>query len=129
MDLLHKEISEKIIKCYYKVYNTLGYGFLERVYERALAIELSKAGFEVKCQFPINVFYDNEIVGEYYADLLVNDLIIIELKAAVSLSDEHECQLLNYLKATNIELGLLMNFGKEADYKRKIFMNKYKKLK
>ena len=129
MDLLHKEISEKIIKCYYKVYNTLGYGFLERVYEKALAIELSKAGFEVKCQFPINVFYNNEIVGEYYADLLVNDIIILELKAASTISEEHECQLVNYLKATNIELGLLMNFGKEADYKRKIFMNKYKKLK
>jgi GxxExxY protein len=75
MDLLHKEITEKIIKCYYKVYNTLGYGFLEKVYEKALAIELRKAGFEVKSQFPINVFYASEIVGEYYADLIINDII------------------------------------------------------
>ena len=129
MDLLHKDITEKIIKCYFKVYNTLGYGFLERVYENALAIELRKIGLEVKCQFPINVFYESEVVGEYYADIIVNDLVILELKATSTLLEEHECQLINYLKATNIELGLLMNFGKETEYKRKVFMNKYKKLK
>ena len=79
MELLHKEITEKIIKCFYKVYNTLGYGFLEKVYENALAIELRKIGFEVKCQFPINVYYESEIVGDYYADIIVNNLVIIEL--------------------------------------------------
>lgn len=129
MDLLHKEISEKIIKSYFKVYNTLGYGFLEKVYENAMAIELRKMGFEVKCQYPITVFYESEIVGEYYADLIVNDIVVVELKASNLLSEEHEFQLINYLKATEIELGLLMNFGKEAEYKRKIFMNKFKKLK
>jgi len=129
MDLLHKEITEQIIKSFYKVYNTLGYGFLEKVYENAMAIELRKMGFEVKCQYPINVFYDSEIVGEYYADIIVNDLIVIELKAANALLKEHENQLINYLKATEIELGLLLNFGKGAEFKRKIFMNKYKKTK
>jgi GxxExxY protein len=129
MDLLHKEISEKIIKSYFKVYNTLGYGFLEKVYENAMAIELRKMGFEVKCQYPITVFYENEIVGEYYADLIVNDIVVVELKASNLLSEEHEFQLINYLKATEIELGLLMNFGKEAEYKRKVFTNKFKKLK
>jgi len=129
MNLIHKEITEMIIKSYYKVYNTLGYGFLEKVYENAMAIELRKIGFEVKCQCPITVFYDSEIVGAYYADIIVNDLVVIELKASNALLEEHECQLINYLKATEIELGLLMNFGKDADYKRKVFMNKYKKLK
>jgi GxxExxY protein len=107
----------------------IGYGFLERVYENALAIELRKIGLEVKCQFPINVFYESEVVGEYYADIIVNDLVVLELKATSALLEEHECQLINYLKATNIELGLLMNFGKETEYKRKVFMNKYKKSK
>lgn len=129
MDLLHKEITEKIIKAFYKVYNTLGYGFLEKVYEKAMAIELRKMGVEVKCQYPITVYYESEIVGEYFADLIVNDIVVIELKASKTLLEEHEYQLINYLKATKIELGLLMNFGKEAEYKRKVFMNKFKKIK
>ncbi len=127
MDFLHQEITEKIIKGYYKVYNTLGYGFLEKVYENSLAIELKNMGLDIKCQQPIKVMYENNIVGEYFADILVNNLIIIELKACSELNNEHECQLINYLKATNIELGLLMNFGKKAEYKRKVYMNKYKK--
>src|ERR1035437_7669250 len=127
MDLLHKEMTEIIIKAYYKVYNTLGYGFLEKVYENALAIELRKVGLEVKCQYPISVLYESEIVGEYFADIIVNNIVVIELKAMKEISEENECQLINYLKATNIELGLLMNFGREAEYKRKIFMNKYKR--
>lgn len=129
MDLLHKEVAEKVIKAFYKIYNTLGYGFLEKVYENAMAIELQKMGFEIKCQYPITVYYENEIVGEYYADIIINDIIVLELKAANALLEEHECQLINYLKATEIELGLLLNFGKEAEYKRKVFMNKYKKSK
>lgn len=126
MKLLYEEITEKIIKSYFKVYNTLGYGFLEKVYENAFAIELRKNGLEVRCQYPISVKYDSEIVGKYYADIIVNDIIIIEIKAAKEISEEHECQLINYLKATDIELGLLMNFGKGAEYRRKIFMNTYK---
>jgi len=127
MDLLHKEITEKIIKAFYNVYNTLGYGFLEKVYENAMAIELRKMGLEIKCQYPITVFYESEIVGEYFADIIVNGIVVIELKASNCLKEENECQLINYLKATKIELGLLMNFGKEAEYKRKVFMNKFKK--
>ncbi len=127
MQLLHEGVSEKIIKSYFKVYNTLGYGFLEKVYENAMAIELRKNGLEVKCQHPITVLYESEIVGEYFADIIVNGIVVIELKAVKEISEEHECQLINYLKATNIELGLLMNFGKEAEYKRKVFMNIYKR--
>ena len=129
MELLHKEITEKIIKAFYKVYNTLGYGFLEKVYENAMAVELLKMGLDVKRQYPITVYYESEIVGEYFADLVVNEIVVIELKASNSLLEEHECQLINYLKATKIELGLLMNFGKEAEYRRKVFMNKFKKSK
>ena len=126
MKLLHEQITDKVIKSYYKVYNTLGYGFLEKVYENALAIELKKNGLDVKCQYPISVKYENEVVGEYFADIIVNDIVVIELKATKEISEENECQLINYLKATRIELGLLLNFGKDAEYRRKIFMNKYK---
>lgn len=129
MDLLHGEITEKIIKAYYNVYNTLGYGFLEKVYENSMVIELRKMGMKVNSQYPITVYYESEIVGEYFTDLIVNDIVVIELKASKSLLEEHECQLINYLKATKIELGLLLNFGKVAEYKRKVFMNKFKKKK
>ena len=127
-EFLHKEITSKIIQAFYKVYNTLGYGFLEKVYENAMRIEISKSGLHVEQQKNIKVFYESEQVGDYYADLLVENLIIVELKAAETICDEHETQLLNYLKATDIEVGLLINFGKKAEIKRKIFLNKNKKL-
>ena len=120
--LLHKDITDKIIKSFYTVYNSLGYGFLEKVYENALCIELKKAGLECKKQQQINVFYKGEKVGLYYADIIVENKIIIELKAS-QLCEEHEFQLLNYLKATEIEIGLLLGFGKVAKFKRKIFTN------
>ncbi len=120
---LHKELTSKIIKCFYTVYNTLGFGFLEKVYENSLMIELIKNGLSVEKQKPIKVHYDNQLVGKYFADLVVNDQIIIELKAAESLCEEHEYQLINYLKATNFELGLLLNFGKKPEIRRKIFTN------
>lgn len=129
MELLHKDVTDKIINCYYKVYNTLGFGFLEKVYENAFAFELRKAGFEVKCQQPINVYYETELVGEYFADIVVNKIIILELKAASKLQEEHELQLLNNLKATKIELGFLFNFGKNPEFNRKIFLNKNKTIK
>ncbi|MBA7535236.1 hypothetical protein ES705_27489 [subsurface metagenome] len=103
--------------------NTLGYGFLEKVYENAMAIELIKMGCNVRQQQNIKVYYETEQVGDYYADLLIDDLVIIELKAAESLCEEHEAQLINYLKATKMEIGLLLNFGKKAEFKRKIFTN------
>lgn len=128
-EYLHKDITSAIIQAFYKVYNTLGYGFLEKVYENAMRIELIKADLQVEQQKNIKVYYESEQVGDYFADLLVNNLVIVELKAAESICEEHETQLLNYLKATNIEVGLLLNFGKKAEIKRKIFLNEHKKLK
>jgi len=121
--MLHEEITGKIIKAFYKVNNSLGYGFLEKVYERALIIELKKQGLQVEQQKNIKVYYEENEVGDYYADLIVNNLVIIELKAAESLCEEHEAQLINYLRATNIEIGLLLNFGKKPEFRRKIFSN------
>jgi GxxExxY protein len=126
---LHKEITEKIISAFYKVYNTLGFGFLEKVYEKALKIELESFSLDVKNQYPIKVFYNGYEVGDYFADLMVNDKVIIELKAVDALIKEHECQLINYLKATEFEVGLLLNFGKQPEIKRRVFTNNLKKLK
>ena len=124
----HSEITELIIKAFFTVYNKLGYGFLEKVYENALVIELRKLGLYVLSQHQIKVFYDDEQVGFYIADLLVNDCVIVEIKAAENLCEEHEAQLTNYLKATEIEVGLLLNFGKNPEFKRKVFSAEYKKL-
>ena len=129
MELLHSEVTDKILKAFYTVYNKLGYGFLERVYENALYIELSKMGLVVIKQQPIKVNYDGQQVGEYYADLIVDDIVIIELKAAEGVVEEHEHQLLNYLKATDKEVGLLLNFGKKPQFKRKVFQNINKNLR
>jgi len=127
--MLERELSNQVIHCFYKVYNTLGYGFLEKVYENALYHELINNGISCRKQFPIKVFYNEIIVGEYYADIIVEDSIIIELKAAESLAIQHDYQLVNYLKATQIELGILLNFGKEPKFVRKIFTNDRKSLK
>ena len=127
--LKHAEITEKIIKAYYTVYNTLGYGFLEKVYENAMIIELRKNGLACSSQYPIEVFYVGHKVGQYFADIMVEESVILELKAATALCEEHEAQLTNYLKATEIEIGLLLNFGKEPEFKRKIFSNENKSAK
>ena len=119
----HSDTTESIIKCYYKVYNALGYGFLEKVYENALFLELRNMGLFVEKQKQIKVYYENQQVGEYYADLIVSESVIVEIKAAESLCEEHEFQLINYLKATEIEVGLLLNFGKKPELKRKVFSN------
>ncbi len=124
----HEELTEKIIKGFYKVYTTLGYGFLEKVYENALFIELSAMGLSVEKQKKILVYYFGNIVGEYNADLIVEEIIAVELKASECLVEENENQLINYLKATNIEVGLLLNFGKKPQLKRKIFDNDKKSL-
>ena len=120
----YSNVTDKIIQAYYKVYNTLGYGFLEKVYENALYIELIKLDLTVEKQKQIKVHYEEKQVGEYYADLCINNCVIVELKAAESLCEEHEFQLINYLKATEIEVGLLLNFGKKPEFKRKVFSNK-----
>ena len=124
--LKHREITEIVLKVFYKVYNELGYGFLEKVYENAMAIELTDLGQTVGQQVPIDVIYKKCYVGRYEADLVVNDLVIVELKAAEELVEKHEAQLLNYLKATRFEVGLLLNFGPKPSFKRKAFDNSRK---
>ncbi len=121
--LIHGDVTESIIASFYDVYNTLGYGFLEKVYENALALELVKRGFDIDAQVSIPVYYSKKQVGQYFADLLVEDKVIVEIKAAKELCEEHEFQLINYLKATNCEVGLLLNFGRKPQFKRKIFQN------
>jgi len=121
--LKHRELTERVIEAFYRVYNVLGYGFLEKVYENALMIELQNMGIQSAAQSPIQVFYDGKVIGEYFSDLLIQDCVIVEIKAAKSLALEHEAQLLNYLKATDIEVGLLFNFGPKPEIRRKAFDN------
>lgn len=125
----YTEITEFIIKAFYKVYNTLGYGFLEKVYENAIYIELLKMGLKVEKQKPIKVLYDEREVGAYFADLCIENSVIVELKAAECLCEEHECQLINYLKGMAMEVGLLLNFSKRPEFKRKVFSNPVKSSK
>ena len=124
----YEEITEKIIQAFYKVYNTLGYGFLERVYLNALFMELVSMGYKVEKEKKILVYYFGKVVGDYNADLIVEEVIAVELKAIEALTENNEHQLINYLKATNIEVGLLLNFGKKPQVKRKIFDNDKKKM-
>ena len=125
-EILHKELSESILKVFYEVYNELGHGFLEKVYQNAMYLELKSQGFKVEAQKQIRVYYKNELVGDFFADLLINDVIILELKACDNLVKAHYAQTLNYLKATNIEIGLLLNFGEKPEIKRLIFTNNRK---
>jgi GxxExxY protein len=118
--LKHHHITEKIIGAAYKVHNTLGSGFLEKVYQNSLAIELGSLDFTVDVEKPIKVYYNGEVVGNYIADITVNDKVILEIKAIKELSDIHEVQLVNYLKATGIEVGLLINFGTSVQVKRRV---------
>jgi len=122
-DSKYKELTEKIIKIFYKVYNNLGYGFLEKVYENAMMLDFKKENIPAVSQYAIKVFYEDEIVGEYFADILVDGKVIVEIKAARNLTLENEAQLLNYLKATDKEVGLLLNFGPKPEIKRKVFDN------
>ena len=119
----HQNLTEDIIKIFYKVYNVLGYGFLEKIYENAMMIEFRKAGIPAEAQSPIEVTYEGEIVVEHAADIIVDSKVIIELKAAKKLAEDHHAQLLNYLKATEIEVGLLLNFGPKPEISRKVFDN------
>jgi GxxExxY protein len=122
----HQELTKSIIGIYYDVYNELGYGFLEKVYHRDMIIELNKNGYEVEHEKKIEVFYKNEVVGIYIPDLIINKAVILELKCVEYLIEAHENQLINYLKATDCEVGLVLNFGKDPQFRRKIFTNDLK---
>ena len=122
----YSDITGVIIDCFFSTYNKLGFGFLEAVYERALMNALIKRGLHCARQFPIKVMFDGDCVGNYFADILVNDCVVIEIKAATSLCEDHEKQLVNYLKATDIEVGLLLNFGNKPQFKRKVFASEFK---
>jgi GxxExxY protein len=123
---LHSGLTSEIINAFYQVYNNLGFGFLEKVYHNSILYELNKRGLNTESFFSIDVFYENRKVGHYIADIIVENLIILEIKSVETLCEEHEAQLLNYLKATDIEIGLLLNFGKKPHFKRKIFSNGFK---
>ena len=117
----HKNVTETVIGCAYRVYNKMGFGFLESVYEKCLLIELHKAGMDAEAQKPITVYHDDEIVGEFVADIIVNDTIILELKSVRRVVKAHEVQLVNYLVATGKPIGLILNFGEsKVEVKRKV---------
>ena len=117
----HAELSKKIIAAAYKVHKELGQGFLEKVYKNALALELEENSIECSIETPLQVEYRGKVVGEFYADIIVENKIILEIKAVSDLAKAHETQLVNYLKATGIKLGLLINFGKSVEVKRRVF--------
>jgi GxxExxY protein len=123
-----QELIEEIILHFYEIHNDLGYGFLERVYQNALYFSLIDAGIKCEVEKPIKVYHNGRVVGDFKADLIVEDCIILELKACNELDPAHEAQLINYLKATNIEVGYVFNFGKSAKFSRKVYSNKRKKL-
>jgi len=122
-DLLYSDITDKALKAYYNVYNRLGFGFLEKVYENAMLLEFAEINVYCERQKPIKVYYKDKIVGEYYADIMIENKVVLELKAAEALAEAHELQLINYLKATELEVGLLLNFGRKPAFFRKIFTN------
>ena len=116
----HEDVTRQIIGSAYKVYNVLGYGFLESVYQKAMALEMSNDGLSTEQEKPLKVFYENEVVGDFFADIVVEDKVIVELKSLEKLAKAHEVQLVNYLTATGIDVGLLINFGpKQVEVKRK----------
>ena len=122
-NLLHKELTETILACFYRVYNDLGYGFLERVYQNALYYALIDEGLQCEAEKPIKVYHNGRVVGDYRADLLVENCVLLEMKTSEELNSANEKQLINYLKATDIEVGLLLNFGKRPQFRRKVFTN------
>lgn len=123
----HRELTERIISAFLRVYHTLGYGFLEKVYENALVIELRGRGISVDAQVAVQVQYEGQVVGSYAADLLVEGKVVVEMKAVDALAPEHEAQLLNYLRGSAIDVGLLLNAGKRPEIKRKVYETARKK--
>lgn len=128
MNYLQSDLSAQILKAYYIVYSRLGFGFPENVYENAMIIELVKQGLFCTLQRPLNVFYDEVNVGKCYAEIVVNEQIILEVKCRDSINTEDEEQLLNYLRATEIEIGMLLNFGREPQYRSRFLMNSLKNM-
>jgi len=124
--LIPQELIDIILTQFFRIYNDLGYGFLERVYQNALYFALVEQGLKCEVEKPIKVFHDGHVVGDYRADLLIEDCVILELKACEELNPAHEAQLINYLKATEIEVGYLLNFGKKAKFSRKVYSSKRK---
>jgi GxxExxY protein len=117
----YEKLTEQIIGSAYRVYNTMGFGFVESVYEKCLLIELQKAGIQTQAQKPITVFYGDQIVGDFVVDMIVEDLVIVELKSVRRIVTAHEVQLVNYLTATHKDIGLLINFGpRKVEVKRKM---------
>ncbi|MFZ0802199.1 MAG: GxxExxY protein [Terriglobales bacterium] len=127
--LKHAELTEKIIGIFYDVYNELGYGFLESVYEESLMIALRESGLEVQSQVPVPVWFRQHKVGEFRADILVEKIVLLELKSVRVLEPSHEAQLLHYLKSTDVEIGLLLNFGSRPQFRRLLFDNERKKIR
>jgi GxxExxY protein len=127
--LKHAELTEKIIGVFYDVYNELGHGFLESTYAEALVVALEETGLSAAREVPVPVWFRNRKVGQYYADLLVEGMILLELKAARNLESAHEAQLLHYLRATDVEVGLLLNFGLRPQFRRLLFDNERKKIR
>jgi len=122
-ELKHGEVTDLVLKAFFRVYNELGYGFLEKIYENALIIAARELGLAVEQQVRVHIYFDGKVVGDHVIDLLFNNAVIVEVKAAKSLLEEHEAQLLNYLKATPFEVGLLLNFGPKPQFKRKVYDN------
>ena len=126
--MLHKQLTDEILHAFYQIHFKLGFGFLEKVYKNALYLELTTMGLKCETEKPINVYYNQKVVGVFYADIVVEEKVILELKAVESICKEHEYQLINYLKASNLEIGLLLNFGKKAELKRVIYTNDRKEI-
>ena len=119
--MLHSDLTEKIIACAYTVYNRMGYGYLESVYERCMLIELAAAGLKTEAQKPLKVFYKGQVVGDFVTDVIVNDTVIVELKSVSKINKAHEIQLVNYLVSTNKPVGLIINFAKDkVEIRRKV---------
>ena len=129
MDLKHHDLTERIIGLFYDVYNELGHGFLESVYEQALAIAFAQTGTTVERQVPVLVWFRGQKVGDFRADMMVERKVLLELKAARAIDEAHEKQLLNYLRATDIEVGLLLNFGVKPQFRRLVYENERKKIR
>jgi GxxExxY protein len=125
--MVEDELTGTILKVFYKVYNTLGHGFIESIYHNAMVLELVESGCEIETEKPIAVTYNDRLVGTFAPDIVVNDKVILELKAKERIVEAHEAQLVNYLRATEIEVGLLLNFGRSPEFKRKYFSNENKK--